>query len=121
MKKTGWIIAGIVVALLLLLGGIWWGYTGTYSYRPWGMMGGPNMMWGFGSHMGPWGGFGTLLFWVLVIAGIVWLAQVVSRSQHQAETPRSASDAPLDILKRRYAAGEITKDQFDEMQRSLTS
>jgi uncharacterized membrane protein len=31
----------------------------------------------------------------------------------------SAGEAPLEILRRRYAGGEITKEQFDEMRRTL--
>lgn len=114
MKKDGWIILGVVAALALLLGGIWWGYSGQGYYGPWGMMGGRGMMGGW------WGGLGMLLFWALVIGGIVWLVVAVSRSQ-QSGTPRPAGETPLDILKRRYAAGETSKEQFDEMKRNLES
>ncbi len=30
-----------------------------------------------------------------------------------------ASERPLDILNRRYASGEITKEEFDQMKRDL--
>lgn len=121
MKKPGWIILGIVTAVALLLGGIWLGYTGAFGYGSWGMMGGRNMMGGYwGSPMmGFAGGLGMLMFWALVIGGIVWLVATVSRSQSQTGAPRPAGEAPLDVLKRRYAAGEINKEQFDEMRRNL--
>jgi len=53
MKKTNWLIVGIVavIALLFLFGGgmmSGWGYGG-YGYHGWGMMGGPGGM------MGGWG------------------------------------------------------------------
>lgn len=122
MKKTGWIILGIIAVVALLLGGCWLGYSGTLDYRSWGMMGGRGMMGGFGGFpmMGMMG-VGMLLPWVLVIGGIVWLVMTVSRSQPQIGAPRPAGEAPLDVLKRRYAAGEIAKEQFDEMRRNLDS
>jgi len=61
-------------------------------------------------------GFGWLfmiLFWVLVIAGaaalIKWLA---SSSMPRGETP-------LEILKARYARGEINKEEYERMRREL--
>lgn len=121
MKKSGWIILGIVAALALVLGGIWLGYTGAFGYGSWNMMGGRSMMGGYGGFpmMGFAGGLGMLLFWVLTIGGIVWLVQATTRGQQQPGASRPAGDTPLDILKRRYAAGEITKEQFDEMKQNL--
>jgi putative membrane protein len=78
--------------------------------------------WGWGMHpmSWMWGAWGLgmmlmmLVFWGLVIAGIVlairWLA-------HQGE--RSRSDRALDILRERYARGEINKDEFEAKQRDL--
>ena len=59
------------------------------------------------------------LFWVAFIAGIVilirWLA---SRSSDFA---LSGKETAVDILRRRYASGEITRDQYMEMMRDLES
>ncbi len=66
-----------------------------------------------------------ILFWVLIIGGAVWLVLTLVRgSQGQAAMgpllPRTpASQTPLDILKERYARGEINKEQFDEMRHDL--
>ncbi len=55
-----------------------------------------------------------LLFWGLVIAalvlGIRWLIT-------QGREPRA--DSPLDILRQRYARGEINKDQFEALNRDF--
>ena len=34
-------------------------------------------------------------------------------------TSQSQNETPLDILKKRYAQGEITKEQFDEMKKNI--
>jgi len=75
----------------------------------------------FGSGLGMMG-FGwifMLLFWILVIAGIVvlvkWLAE---QSQTGSETKPKEKSA-LDILKARYAKGEIEKKEFEEKKKDL--
>lgn len=67
-----------------------------------------------------WGwGFGwtsMVLFWVLVILAIVALAKWLSSSRDGGSTRR-----PLDILQERYARGEITREQYEQMRRDLES
>jgi putative membrane protein len=55
----------------------------------------------------------ALLILALVIVAIVALVRASRRG-----APRSES---LEILKARYARGEISKDEFDEMRRTLSS
>ena len=75
------------------------------------------MMWdGFGAMGWGWIGLGMvhmLLFWVLVILGIVVLARWLASGSPEDR------QRPLDILKARYARGEITKEQFDDMKRDI--
>lgn len=74
-------------------------------------------MWdGFGGMGWGWVGLGIvhmLLFWVLVILGIVTLVKWL------AAGPRTSEQRPIDILKARYARGEITREQFEQMRREL--
>ena len=78
------------------------------------------MMGGFGTPMtGLFGGLGMVLFWVLVIAGIVWLVRNTTTRSPRSDDKPSASETPFDILKRRYAGGEITAKQFEQMKQDL--
>lgn len=72
------------------------------------------MGWGYG--MGALGGLMMLVIWVLVIVGLVylirWLAQSVKKSETKEETA-------LDLLKKLYAKGEISKEEFEEKKKDL--
>ncbi len=82
-------------------------------------------MWQEYGHMGDWGwgvGFGLgwifpILFWVLIIWLVITLVRsrgdVTGGSQHK-------NDDALDILRKRYASGEITKEQFEQMKKDLS-
>ena len=77
------------------------------------------MMGGFGFGMLGLGAFLMIAFWVLVIGGGVWLVVTVARGGGFSGAQSTIGQTPLDILKVRYAKGEITKDQFEEMKRAL--
>lgn len=79
-----------------------------------------NWMWSdwmYGYGMG-WGWFGPILmiaFWALVILGIVYLVKALagrSAASFKEETP-------LDILKKRYARGEIDQEEFIKRKKDL--
>lgn len=62
---------------------------------------------------GYWFGFGGLfmvLFWVFVIAGIVWLVLALSRQQQAGSN--SGEIGALRILEERLARGEIDAEEF---------
>ncbi len=73
--------------------------------------------------MMPWGnygwgmGFGWLfmfIFWILVILGIVYLAKLIIGAEK-----KTAGATALDILKTRYAKGEINKEEFEEKKKAI--
>lgn len=79
-----------------------------------------------GSGPNSWGGhlmyspFGSLFMILLLVALVVVLAMVLKRTANRDGDRDKDRETPLDILKRRYAAGEIDKAQYDEMKRNLT-
>ena len=82
---------------------------------------GPWMMGsdGFGGYS-PWWGVVTMAFWVLVIVGEVLLIVWMVRQLQGGSMPRAGGDdRALSILRERFARGEITQEQFDEMRRTL--
>ena len=95
-----------------------------------GASNGVNMMWG-GSMMnfgfGPFGSFGwifMILWWVLIILGLValikWLTSQ-SRGAHNHEKLASpAGGSALNVLKERYVKGEIDKKEFEEKKKDLS-
>jgi putative membrane protein len=66
-------------------------------------------------------GFGMVLmvsFWVLLIACIIFAVRWAVHQRRALPSGRD-SDAPLEILKRRYARGELDTNEFERMKRDL--
>ena len=92
----------------------WAGVQQGPGYHDWPM--GPGMMspWG----MGWMGMFFMLVFWILVIVGLFllirWLLQATPGKRQEQREPRS-----VEILKERYARGEIDKEEFEQKRKDL--
>ncbi|MBU2493040.1 MAG: SHOCT domain-containing protein [Bacteroidetes bacterium] len=71
-----------------------------------------NMFWG-----GMWFGW---LFWIIIIGLIVWLIMKKVNRSRKTSAFDSSIESPLDILKNRYAKGEINKEEFQEKKKDLT-
>jgi putative membrane protein len=124
MKIRNYGVPGFAAALFLLLVGQngealaqWRGYEG------WQM--GPGMMygWGNGSGMGWFGGIFMIVFWVLIIVGLIFLIKWLvhsSRGGYSVPGGHTPSQRAIDILKERYARGEIDKQEFEEKKRDLS-
>ena len=76
------------------------------------MMGDYGGMGGFGPGLG---GIFMILFWGLIIAGIVVIVRWLTSSQ-QTEIPEKSA---LDILDERYAQGEIDRNEYESKRRDI--
>ncbi|OGK18792.1 electron transporter RnfE [Candidatus Roizmanbacteria bacterium RIFCSPLOWO2_02_FULL_39_8] len=78
-----------------------------------------NMMGGWGSagwRIGIFGWLSMILFWLLLILGAIALIRYLGSSARSSDKEKS----PLDILKERYARGEINKKEFEEKKKDLS-
>jgi putative membrane protein len=92
------------------------------------MLGGWHVLYGvgdMGGMMGDWGmgWFGMifmLLFWGIIIVGLVFLIRwLIQATGDRDRSGVSTGSNAMDILKERYARGEINRDEFESMKKDL--
>ena len=82
------------------------------------------MGWGFGNYGGYGGVMGwigpimMIVFWGALIVGIVFLVRFLTRGGGGSGNPGGRESA-LDILKKRYAKGEMSREEFEAMRKDL--
>jgi putative membrane protein len=72
---------------------------------------------GYGRVTHFWGG--SIVMWVLSLVVIGVLVYSLTQNLHPKQALDTSEDTQLETLKKRYARGEITKDEFEEMKQSL--
>jgi putative membrane protein len=63
------------------------------------------------------GGFCMIVFWGAIVALIVWAVIKLSRRE---DTSSISKVNALDAAKERYAKGEITKAEFDQIKKDIS-
>lgn len=76
------------------------------------------MMGWYGGGMGPFGWLAMGLFWLILIGLIVWLVVRLLPGSSGGAT-RDTGEAPLEILDRRLASGEIDLDTWQAQRAAL--
>lgn len=110
--KIGLIAGSVLIASLIIMPLVFGLSAGweicQYGTEGYGMMG-PWMMTGFGG----WWIMG--IFWLVVIGLIVWLVVYLARKSGTTTTSSTGGYLKaIDILKNRYARGEIDKKEYEE-------
>ncbi len=63
---------------------------------------------------------GMWFFGIVLIVFIVWvITQFINKNQQSNFSNMVEKETPMDILKKRYSKGELTKDEFEEMKKDL--
>jgi len=73
-----------------------------------------GMMDGFGYSMGGMGILG-FIFFILVLVGLILLIKYL----WEGAGGRGVNESALEVLKKRYARGEISKEEFEEKKKDL--
>ena len=110
--KTALIVGSVLIVLLIIIPlafGLSTGWeTCEYEMEEHGMMG-PWMMTGLGG----WWTMGII--WVVVVGLVVWLVVYLARGSDTTTKSSAGGDVKaLEILKTRYARGEIDKKEYEE-------
>jgi len=71
------------------------------------------MMWGNHWMFGGW----MWIFWIAVLVGLVFLIKWIVQQSSIGET--KDKDDALEILKKRYARGEIDQEEFEQKKKDL--
>jgi len=74
---------------------------------------GPMMHYGFG--------YGGMFMWIIFLIVVGLLVYFFVQAQKTKGPMQGPAETPMDILKRRYAEGAISKEDFDRMKKDLES
>jgi putative membrane protein len=82
------------------------------------------MMWdGYGGW--GWGGWGfgllhMLGFWILLIVAVMLIVRWLGGMSGRPDIGHAPHETALEVLKKRYARGEINKEEFESKKRDLS-
>ena len=68
-----------------------------------------------------WHGYGggmMWFFWILIIVALVWFVTLATR---RGDIPPRREKSALEILKERYAKGEIDREEFEQKKKDINT
>jgi putative membrane protein len=75
-------------------------------------------MMGYG-YMSMWGWLWMLLFWGGLIVLVIWLISRLFPTTKQQDSHPDTSPSAREVLDMRYARGELTQEQYQQMRQTL--
>jgi len=105
----GGILLAVIIVVPLVVGAIW-GWPDGERGMMW-----PGMMIGFG-----WMVWLMPILGVILLGLIIWaIATAIRRYDESRRSDSSKTDSALEMLKKRYARGEISREEFEEKRKDL--
>ena len=74
---------------------------------------------GWGNMMNYGVGYGGMSTWIIILIVIGALVYFIVQAQNKKDQTPTQNESPLDILKKRYAKGEIEKEEYEKMKKDL--
>ena len=81
---------------------------------------GNNQGWHMGPGMMGGGGIFMIVFWILVLVALVFFIKWLIQSTSSGRAGGGSSNRALEILKERYARGEIDNTEFETIKTNLS-
>ena len=115
-RKTSTLLS-MAISIVLIALGIWFLYNHNMNFWPAGGR------WFMGHHGMMGGGMGIImfLFWILIIGALVLFISAMVDGVSGSRRDRNEASESLNILKQRYARGEIDKVEYEKMRRELST
>ena len=115
-RKTSTLLS-LGISAVLIAAAIWFLYNhnaGMWTDNGrWGM--------GYGHMMGSGMGIVMIIFWIVLIGALILLISgAINGIRGSQEKNEGDSPKPLEILKQRYARGEIDRAEYENKRRDLT-
>jgi putative membrane protein len=114
-RKTSTLLS-LGISAVLIAAAIWFLYNhnaGMWTGNGrWGM--------GYGHMMGSGMGIVMIIFWIVLIGGFILLVSGAINGMRVFPKKDDEMQTPLEILKQRYARGEIDRAEYEDKRRNLS-